>query len=167
MQNYLVVNGISHYICGLKTDNCPQIYHKMRKPTITLLSLLLFMQLSIAQSQIGKEKMKEFRKSPKWIEMMNDPNANFYETNAAFEEFWRGKPDPLELMEGEKEALEELEERSFVSKLFKSNKELKEESLRYAEDFKKFKFWKIQNEGFVKSDGRVMTQDEIQAMVQQ
>ncbi|MGQ7944318.1 hypothetical protein [Flavobacterium sp. WC2509] len=139
----------------------------MRKPTIILLPLLLFFQLSIAQSQIGKEKLKEYRDSPKWIEMMNDPNANFYETNVAFDEFWKGKPNPLELMEGEEEAFEELEERSFVSRLFKSNKELKEESLKYAEDFKKFKFWKTQNEGFVKADGRVMTQDEIQQLVQQ
>ncbi|MFW0740033.1 hypothetical protein, partial [Flavobacterium sp. T12S277] len=129
--------------------------------------LLFFLQLSIAQSQIGKQKLKEFRENPKWKEMMTDPNANFYETNVAFEEFWKGKPNPLELMEGEKEVLEELKERSFFSRLFKSNRKLKKESLEYAVDFKKFKFWKIKNEGFVKSDGRVMTQDQIQEMVQQ
>lgn len=139
----------------------------MRKTTIILLPLLFFLQFSIAQSQVEKEKLKEFRKSPKWKEMMNDPNANFDEINVAFEEFWKGKPNPLELMEEEREVLEELKERSFISRLLKSNRELKKESLQYAEDFKKFKFWKIQNEGFVKSDGRVMNQDEIQEMVQQ
>ncbi|WP_291285608.1 hypothetical protein [Flavobacterium sp.] len=139
----------------------------MKKPTIILLPLLFFLQLSIAQSQIGKEKLKEFSKSPKWKEMMNDPNANFNETNVAFKEFWKGKPNPLELMEGEEEALEELEERSFISRLFKSNKTLKKESLQHAEDFKKFNFWRIKSEGFVKSDGSVMTRDEIQEMVRQ
>lgn len=139
----------------------------MKKSTIILLPLLFFLQLSIAQSQIGKEKLKEYRKSPKWKEMMTDRNANFYETNAAFQEFWKGKPNPLELMEGEEEVLEELEERSFVSRLFKSNRKLKEESLQYTEDFKKFKFWKIEKENFVKSDGSVMTEDEIQEIVQQ
>ncbi|BFM42577.1 hypothetical protein CFS9_12180 [Flavobacterium sp. CFS9] len=125
------------------------------------------MQLSIAQSQIGKEKLKEFRKNPKWKEMMNDPNTNFNETKIAFEEFWKGKPNPLELMEGEEEALEELKERSFISKLFKSNRALKKESLQYTEDFKRFKFWQSQSESFVKSDGRVMTEDEIQEMARQ
>ena len=142
-------------------------YYTMRKSTLILLLLLFFLQLSIAQSQISREKLKEFRKSPKWKEMMNEQNVNFEETNIAFKEFWKGKPNPLELMEGEKEVLEELQERSFISRLFKSNRELKKESLQYAEDFKKFKFWRIQNEGFVKSDGRVMTQDEIQEMTQQ
>ncbi|WP_202702318.1 hypothetical protein [Flavobacterium sp. UGB4466] len=139
----------------------------MRKTTIILLPLLFFLQLSIAQSQIGKEKRKEFRKSPKWKEMMKNPNANFNETSVAFEEFWKGKPNPLELMEGEEEALEELKERSFISRLFKSNKALKKESLQYAEDFKRFKFWRIQSEGLVKSDGRIMSEDEIQEMARQ
>ena len=139
----------------------------MRKTTIILLPLLFFLQLSIAQSQIKKEKLKEFRKSAKWKEMMNDPNSNFDETKVAFEEFWKGKPNPLELMEGEEEALEELKERSFISRLFKSNRALKKESLQYAEDFKKFNFWRIQSESFVKSDGRVMTEDEIQEMARQ
>ncbi len=139
----------------------------MKKYYIPLFLLLWFSQLSIAQSQIGKEKLKEFRNNPKWKEMMKDPNANYYETIAAFDEFWRGKPNPLELMEGEKEALEELEERSFVSRIFKSNKTLKNEALQYVEDFKKFNYWQIQSEGFLKPDGKVMSQDEIQEMVQQ
>ncbi|MCC9017446.1 hypothetical protein [Flavobacterium lipolyticum] len=139
----------------------------MRKTTIILLPLLFFLQLSIAQSQIGKEKRKEFRKSPKWKEMMKNPNANFNETSVAFEEFWKGKPNPLELMEGEEEALEELKERSFISRLFKSNRALKKESLQYVEDFKRFKFWRIQSEGLIKSDGRIMSEDEIQEMARQ
>jgi len=29
--------------------------------------------------------------SQQWVEMMKDPNANFYETQAAFESYWAGK----------------------------------------------------------------------------
>jgi len=65
----------------------------MRKTTIILLPLLFFLQLSIAQSQIKKEKLKEFRKSAKWKEMMKDPNANFNETNVALMNF--GKENPI------------------------------------------------------------------------
>src|SRR6478609_8199686 len=110
----------------------------------------------------SKATIKDYRKNPRWIEMMASPTANYFEASIAFDEFWKGKPNPIELMEHEGEGEEhegEAHERI-------SERE-REELIHYAMDYKKFKFWQIQHQGFIHADGTIMTEEEIQAMVQQ
>lgn len=96
--------------------------------------------------------------------MMNDSSVNYFQAKIAFEEFWRGKPSPESIMEGEKE---EQEERSFLSRILKSEKTYNAEILQYAEEHKKFLHWLRVNKPYVKEDGSIMSEEEKQALVQQ
>ncbi len=53
----------------------------------TLLSFILFFNLSIfAQQDLPNQEDRT------WQELMNDPNANFFETQQKFKEYWQDKP---------------------------------------------------------------------------
>lgn len=45
---------------------------------LTFLLLFCINFVSLAQDSGKKYKPRQFRKEPIWIEMMNDPNANYY-----------------------------------------------------------------------------------------
>lgn len=133
----------------------------MKRIAILILSLLAF--TIYAQSS---SKLKEYRKNPLWIEMMEDKTVNYHEAVLAFDEFWKGKPEPEGELEGNNEG-EEKEERSFVARIFKSDKRLKEELMSYATDFKKFRYWKRKYAAYVRTDGSIPTEEEIQLLIQQ
>lgn len=114
--------------------------------------------------ECSKKQLREYRKNAHWVKMMNDSSVNYFQAKIAFEEFWRGKPSPESIMEGEKE---EQEERSFLSRILKSEKTYNAEILQYAEEHKKFLHWLRVNKPYVKEDGSIMSEEEKQAMVQQ
>lgn len=60
----------------------------MRK--ITCLALLFGLLFSF-QNAVGQTDAKDYKSYPYWIDMMQDPNANFFETQKAFYEYWEGK----------------------------------------------------------------------------
>lgn len=110
-----------------------------------------------------KKQLREYRNNPHWISMMKDSSVKFADAVTAFDEFWKGKPSPEELMEGESET----SERSIVSRIFYSEKQEKADILAFAEDHKRFLYWKQKNELYVKPDGTVMSAEEKQALVKQ
>ncbi len=139
----------------------------MKKLCLTIVGGFIVYAAS-AQNQPDKATLKAYRKNPVWVQMMNDPNTNYNEAVAAFDEFWRGKPEPEEVMRGEREEGEsERQERSFLSRLFKSEAKEEQEILQYAEEYKRFTFWRQQNAGYVKPDGKVMSPEEQQALLEQ
>ena len=61
----------------------------MRK---SVLALFLFGCLGISQAQTSRnEDGKDYRNYPHWIDMMQDPQANFFETQRAFNAYWKGR----------------------------------------------------------------------------
>lgn len=42
------------------------------------------------------QQSKNYKKHPYWIEMIKDPNVNYFEAINAYETFWKGKRKPLE-----------------------------------------------------------------------
>ncbi|HLO92530.1 MAG TPA: PKD domain-containing protein [Lentimicrobium sp.] len=60
----------------------------MRKSTGLILFFTLFFALVSGFSQNGP---KDYKSYPYWIDMMQDPNANFFETQKAFYQYWEGK----------------------------------------------------------------------------
>jgi hypothetical protein len=130
-----------------------------------LLFLIICFSISAFAQNENKKLLREYRKNAHWITMMNDSNVNYFQAKIAFEEFWKGKPTPESIMEGEKE--EQGEERSFVSRILKSKKSYNAEILEYSVEHKKFLHWLRENEPYVKEDGTIMTQEEKEAMVQQ
>ena len=115
----------------------------------------------------SKKQLREYRNNPHWINMMDDSTANYYEAKLAFEEFWRGKPTPEQLNEGEFEAEEEEHDRSIFARILKSDNQYKAEIVQYAFEHRKFNYWLRKNAPYVKADGTVMSQAEKDQIVQQ
>ncbi|MDB5272121.1 MAG: hypothetical protein JWO58_488 [Chitinophagaceae bacterium] len=72
------------------------------KLTILLLAFLLKAHTSDAQidSVARKQQFERYHETPVWMDMMNDPNANYNETCRAFAIYWLGREIPAE-SEGE------------------------------------------------------------------
>ncbi|UKJ07483.1 hypothetical protein [Solitalea lacus] len=123
--------------------------------SMMLLVLLLTggCQTPKGQQRLSKEeksKLKLYRKEPKWIDMMNDPNANYFETIKAFEAFWAGRKLPEE--EGE-------EKGENGDESIRREKDAKE-GQQYAFEYKKFKNWRRVSEPFVQPDGSILNADQ-------
>ncbi|MBC7486994.1 MAG: hypothetical protein H7282_09615 [Cytophagaceae bacterium] len=119
--------------------------------------LLLSCSAIRAQSQ-DKKTQKYYANNPVWIEMMKDPNVNFFEVNAAFEQYWAKREKPE--LENEEAGEHKEEERSFLSKLLKSEKEEQAERNEYAFAYKQYLKWRIEVEPFVQPDGRILSAEE-------
>ncbi|HLN53230.1 MAG TPA: T9SS type A sorting domain-containing protein [Lentimicrobium sp.] len=52
---------------------------------------LLFVLLLSSITGNSQENKRDYKSYPYWIEMMEDPNANFFETQKAFNEYWDGR----------------------------------------------------------------------------
>jgi ribosome-binding ATPase YchF (GTP1/OBG family) len=110
--------------------------------------------------------------TPKWVLMMDDPNANYYEALKAYEEYWKTHPMPMEEeeeMEGalpekgvsEKEMKREERERE---RELERRKKLRGADLEVAEYLKyqnkRFKNWAREVKPWVQEDGRILTDEE-------
>lgn len=106
-------------------------------------------------------KRINYSKHPYWIEMMNDPKANYFETVKAYEQFWQNKKIPLEEDDIIGQTKKEPTKNNFLSKWFKSKEEREEEEIKkYSFDIKKFKHWKLKVTPFVQEDGTILNADE-------
>jgi hypothetical protein len=140
------------------------------RPCAFLKSQLLFLLIcfsfsAFAQNECSKKQLREYRNHAHWVSMMNDSTVNYFQAKIAFEEFWKGKPTPESIMEGEKE--EQGEERSLIARILKSEKTYQAEILEYSVEHKKFLHWLRVNAPYVKQDGSIMSQKEKDAMLQQ
>lgn len=124
---------------------------------LLLLGLFLIFS-SAAWSQNTDQKLqKYYAKHPVWIEMVKDPNVNFFTVNNAFEQYWAKREKP----EIEHEGGDEHEkERSFISRLFKSDKKEQAERNEFAFAYKQYIKWRIEVEPFVQPDGRILSAEE-------
>jgi putative cell wall-binding protein len=123
--------------------------------------MLVFMlsHLSIT-AQVAKKNLN-YAKQPYWIEMMRDPNTNYFETIKAYTVFWekRKKPKEEDDIIGQSKTIEA--KKNFLQRWFKSKEEREEEEIKkYALDVKKFRHWKIITEPYVQEDGKILSADE-------
>ncbi len=108
---------------------------------IALMAILFcYMQTTTAQ-----KKEKEI---PNWIEMMNNPDINYFEAVTSFDNYWKNREKPIE------------ENEIFVAKNSKVREIKSPEALQYSFEYKKFIFWKRKTLPFVKKDGTIMTKEE-------
>ncbi len=151
-----------------------------KRPTfITLLLLLLATTFIVdikAQDKTHRYTKRQMRQHPIWIELMNDPTANYYVTLQAFKEFWKNRPLPKEpfeakeaeqferavglINENESEEEREREER-------KATPAKLEEANRYAADVRAFKGWMMDIQPWVLSDGTIVPPEERQRIIDQ
>lgn len=121
----------------------------------TLLFLLLFMSAfsTMAQNK-AKVSDKEYMQKPLWISMMDDPNANFFEVEKAFDLYWSKHEKP----EGEHEEIGERAEREKIPGKRRQRKISAENELRFA--VKKYEVWNDQTRPYVQPDGRILSIEE-------
>ena len=132
----------------------------MKRKHFLLGLFLVFSTCAWAQS-LDRKTQKYYTNNPVWIEMMKSPDVNFFEVNAAFELYWAKREKP-ELENEEEIGGEHKEERSFISKIFKSEKEEQAERNEYAFAYKQYLKWRIEVEPFVQPDGRILSAKEQQ-----
>lgn len=99
-----------------------------------------------------------YKKSAEWLQMMDDPSSNYFQTLRAFELYWEKNDKPLKrdaiLSE---EHVESRENKRFVKRLFRKEKQMDQSVV---EGYKRFEFWKMEVEPYVQEDGRILTKDE-------
>ena len=134
------------------------------KNTLNIIAFISMLTLLIISSDLISQttsKRINYSKHPYWIEMMNDPKANYFETVKAYEQFWQNKKLPLEEDDIIGQTKKEPTKNNFLSKWFKSKEEREEEEIRkYSFDIKKFNHWKLKVTPFVQEDGTILDADE-------
>jgi hypothetical protein len=116
-------------------------------------------------------KNKSYRKNPVWIEMMNSPTANYFETIKAFREFWKEKALPTEA--GEEAGMDAFEVEIGLKDANKneSKREKRREARNnkdakmYAFEVKQFRGWYQRVTPWVKPDGTIMSLEEQQQLI--
>ena len=133
---------------------------KIRIKKYTLITILtLFFQSSFLISQTANKKLNYY-KHPYWIEMMNNPKSNYFETLKAYEQFWQNKKLPNEEDDIIGQTKIEPNKKSFLEKWFKSKEEREEEEIKkYSFEIKKFKHWKLKVMPYVQEDGTILDAD--------
>jgi len=129
----------------------------MKTTTATVVLLLLLLCGASTQVLAQKEdKSPNYKKNAVWIQMMDDPNVNFFEAEKAFNTFWEGRGEP------EKEQGEEHEEEnhSIIKRIFISEEKLEWENLQYATEYKRYKQWRMDVLPFVQDDGSILSKEE-------
>ena len=120
--------------------------------------VLLLLLCGVGHQVLAQEgnSEKDYKKNARWIQMMDDPNVNFYEAEKAFNIFWEDRGEP------EKEQGEEHEkERHFsVKRIFVSEEKLEWENLQYATEYKRYKQWRMDVLPFVQPDGSILSKEE-------
>ncbi len=97
---------------------------------------------------------REAGKSPLWVAMMDDTAANFFQTERAFNLYFKKH----ELPEGEHEEIGERREREKTPSRRKQRRIAKENDLRM--QVKRYHFWRDQTLPYVQPDGHILTPAE-------
>jgi hypothetical protein len=127
---------------------------------IVVLGILLPLLPEMLHAQaLETLKTKHNATAPSWVKMMADPHANYFETVKAFREFWKDKPQPVE--EDEKMDKEVAKRKWLFTRLFQSRSaRMKEESEKYAFEYKRFIWWQRQTLPYVQPDGHILSPEE-------
>jgi hypothetical protein len=138
--------------------------------------LLFFCTFQLNAQSVKKSHSKHYLKThPVWIEMMNDPNANYNETLRAFRLFWKDKVLPREPFENEE--TDTFEKEVGLEKDGESEREREREkkerlkkgsdkySVLYASDVRAFKGWMQGVKPWVRADGSIVTPEERQKII--
>jgi hypothetical protein len=101
-----------------------------------IISVKAFGQNTKADSSFKKNDIEKYHNNPVWIDMMNDPNVNYYEACKAFDIFWQGREIPSE-SEGEAAELYKKNEEEDKGLKFKNP-----ETYKYIYSYKQFINWR-------------------------
>lgn len=143
-------------------------------PYLLFLCLGLSLLDANAQSVDQQYSKRYYQQNPVWIEMMNDPTANYFETLKAFREFWKDRVLPKEPFETEE--MESFEKEVGLEDPSESMEEKRREEKRkarrkdqssslYASEVRAFKGWMQGVKPWVRADGSIVSPAERQAII--
>lgn len=146
----------------------------LRKILLSLVGLIFFAITVSAQNNPKGYNPKKYKKEPLWIQMMDDPKANYYETLKAFRVYWKDRVLPKEPFETEGAESFEREVGLITDKASEEKREREEKKrakhnkksvVDYSAEVRAFKGWIQGVKPWVKEDGSIMTEQERQAIV--
>lgn len=155
MITYLDCYGQERYICR-QTLTLPAMNALL--PAAVLIFLYSFAH---AQEKKTTASSENYRVRPVWIQLMDQPDVNYYEAVKAFDQYWEGKIEPEEESELITEGhitTEQADSLRRARALWTQAERNEYELLKY--HFKRFKDWKRTNFPFVQSDGRILSEQE-------
>ena len=137
---------------------------------IALFLVVIFCNPVFGQQPASKYDASKFRTEPLWIEMMDDPEANFYQTVEAFRTFWKGYELPGEPEEMEKNGgfKREVGLKGPGSGVDESVKKEKRKEMGYGDfsfEVKQFKGWLRNVQPWVQENGHILTAEERQQIL--
>ncbi len=130
------------------------------KIAIRLLAVLIIIQSGEIQAR--QQTTKNAPGSlPSWVQMIDNPDVNFYEAQRIFNQYWEGKLTPEEEYEETNPSVKEQVERDEKELLRKQMTTAQHEEydlLKY--HYKRFRNWSREVKPFVQEDGRILSQKE-------
>ena len=142
----------------------------MKKIAFLLIAGLFVYIPAISQkSELDHYNQKEYKNKPIWIDMMKDPNVNYYETIKAFREFWKDRILPEEPFEDSSKDKFELEvgliEENDSEREYKREERLRKrkgnrEAHLYAAEVRAFRGWFYAIKPWVRADGSIISLEE-------
>lgn len=144
----------------------------LKKICILLISTLFLLGNVSAQNKTKKYNPKKFSKEPVWIIMMNDPQANYFQTLNAFRDYYKNRILPKEPFENEEMEVfekevglindkesEEKRERRLKGKKPRTNEQ------DYSAEVRAFKGWMQAVKPWVRADGSIVSAAEQQSIL--
>lgn len=144
----------------------------LKKLSILLFSTLLLFCNAVAQKKSNSYDPKKYKKEPLWIRMMDDPNANYFETIKAFRAYYQNRILPKEPFENEEMEVFEKEVGLITDKESEEKRERHLEKKRtkkteqdYSAEVRAFKGWMQGVKPWVRADGTIISAAEQQQML--
>ena len=143
------------------------------KPFAAIVLFLLCSFLSWSQDTGIKYNPADYKDKPVWIDMMNDPGANFFETVAAFREFWQGydlpgEPDEMEANGRFKRDVGLKTDKPKVAPAqapAELPKRISPQGWDYTYEVKSFMGWFRDTQPWVREDGSILQAEERQQLI--
>jgi hypothetical protein len=126
----------------------------MMKCLSVLLTALVILSCNTPKKVTTTKVDKKPLSDTAWVQMMDDPNTNYFDAVENFENFWKGKVLPKTEEEKFGEANEEVK---------KEKEELRSQDMpavKYFFEYKKFKHWQKDVLPYVQPNGRILTIEE-------
>ena len=120
---------------------------------ILLISICMLIS-NMLNAQAKKKSSFDYAYYPYWIKMMDDPNANFFEVEKAFEIYFSKHALP----EAEHDVIGEFKEREKFPSKRAIRKSKLENKLRM--QVKKYNWWHEDNLPYVQSNGHILNAEE-------
>lgn len=126
------------------------------------IKFLIFTLLFSLSTYAQKAKTKNYKKYPYWIEMIKDPNVNYFEAITAYDTFWKNKQKPMDENEtiGQTKGTDNKEQQIQNRKEIREKRREKELYKKYGLECKKFEHWKLQVKPYVQADGHILSKEE-------